>query len=347
MNTQAVRTQVSNNIMVAMSTYVNQDIMSVLERVIGEEFQKINMDVITTLPVERKDDINQRNQYLIQLFMVKKRGLAKGTMNEYLRAVKCLMLEINNKSLDQMDENDIDWYLAQYERRNSFSDGKKKEATTVNNERRFLSAFFTWMRKAKFISENPVECIPAKKVIAKPIDYYSAEEMARIRDACVTPRERAIVEVFRSTGARVGEIADIKLMQVNFDTGDILIQGEKGGRYRTIYLDEDARYYYKLYLDTRCDNCPFLFTQARSPYGKMTTCAYRSIFKAIADRAGLKCRVYPHKFRKSLGMNLKNHGVDIGTIQEVLGHASPVVTSQFYAQSTPHTLRSIRERVAV
>lgn len=346
-NMQAVRTQVANNIMVAMSMYIGQDILPVLERIIADEFQKINMDVITTLPAERKDDIMQRNQYIIQLFMVKKRDLARSTMDEYLRAVKRLITEINTKPLDQMDENDIDWYLAQYERRNVPSEGKKNEATTVNNERRFLSAFFSWMRKAKLISENPVECIPAKKVAMKPIDYYSAEEMARIRDACVTPRERAIVEVFRSTGARVGEIAGIRLAQVDLETGDIMIQSEKGGRYRTIYLDDDARHYYRLYLDTRTDDSPFLFPQSRAPFNQMSTCAYRSVFKAIAGRAGLKCRVYPHKFRKSLGMNLKNRGVDIGTIQEVLGHASPTVTSMYYAQSTPRTLRSIRERVAV
>ena len=203
------------------------------------------------------------------------------------------------------------------------------------------------MRKSKFIADNPVESTEPKKVILKPIDYYSPEEIIRIRDACRNVRERAIIEVFRSTGARVGEIAEITLEQVNLETGDIWIQGEKGGKYRTLYLDDDAKHYYRLYLDTRTDESPYMFTRTRKPYGKMTTCSYRSIMKAIGRRAGLTCRVYPHKMRKTLGMNLKNKGVDIGTIQEVLGHASPAVTSQYYAQSTPHTLRSVRERVAV
>ena len=79
----------------------------------------------------------------------------------------------------------------------------------------------------------------------------------------------------------------------------------------------------------------------------MSTEAYRSVMKTIGRRAGLRCRVYPHKMRKTLGMNLKNRGVDLGIIQEVLGHANPAVTSQYYAQSTPKTLRSVRERLAV
>lgn len=81
--------------------------------------------------------------------------------------------------------------------------------------------------------------------------------------------------------------------------------------------------------------------------GKMTTCGFRAILKTIKKRAGLTCRVYPHKSRKTLGMNLKNRGVDIGTIQEIMGHADPGVTARYYAQSNPRTLRSVRERVNV
>lgn len=347
-NTQAVKTEIINNVMVAMSYYIQQQaVLAALEQVMQQELVRVNMEEITTLPAERQDEVAERNRYLIQLFMVKRRDLSKGTLTGYLSAVKRLMVEINGKSLDQMDEMDIDWYLSQYEQRNVSSGGHKNAATTVNNERRFLSAFYTWMRKAKLIADNPVECIPAKKVALKPIDYYTPEEMARMRDACRSPRQRAILEVFRSTGARVGELVGITMDQVDLETGDIWIQGEKGGRYRIIYLDDDARYYYKRYLTARKGDSTYLIPSAHKPYGKTSTCALRNLMKGIGKRAGLKCRVYPHKMRKTLGMNLKNHGVDIGTIQEVLGHASPAVTSMYYAQSTPHTLRGVRERVSV
>lgn len=347
MSTQAVKAQIANNIVVAMSVYVERQILSVLEQVISKELVKVNMEEITTLPAERQDDISKRNQYIIQLFLIKKRDLAEGSKAGYLSAVKRLITEINTKSLDQMDETDIDWYLHQYEKRNLTTEGKPNQPSTVNNERRFLSAFFSWMRKSKLIADNPVEAVPAKKVLIKPIDYYTPEQAARIRDACKTLRERAIVEVFRSTGARVGEVAEITLDQINMDTGDIWIQGEKGGRYRTIYLDDDARYYYRLYVESRVDDSPYMFPHSRPPYGKMSTCAFRAVFRVIAKRAGLTCRVYPHKMRKTLGMNLKNRGVDIGTIQEIMGHSTPAVTSMYYAQSTPRTLRSVRERVNV
>lgn len=348
MSTQTVRTDIINHVMVAMAQYIKQQtVMAVLEQVMQQELVRVNMEEITTLPAERMDGAAERNKYLIQLFIVKKRDLAKGTMTVYLSAVKRLIIEISGKALDQMDETDIDWYLSQYERRNVSSGGCKNAATTVNNERRFLSAFYTWMRKAKLIADNPVECIPAKKVALKPIDYFTPEEMARMRDACKNPRQRAIVEVLRSTGARVGEIVGITMEQVDLETGDIWIQGEKGGRYRTIYLDDDARYYYKRYLATRKGDSGYLIPSSHRPYNKISTEAMRKVMKGIGRRAGIKCRVYPHKMRKTLGMNLKNHGVDIGTIQEVLGHASPAVTSQYYAQSTPRTLRGVRERLGI
>ena len=170
--------------------------------------------------------------------------------------------------------------------------------------------------------------------------------MEELRDGCRTARERALIEVLRSTGARVGEITEINVTDVEWQTGDILIRGEKGGRYRTIYLDESARYYLQKYISERRDSGEALFVGCRAPHNRMQSGGIRAILKTIAKRVGMKCRVYPHKMRKTLGMNLKNSGIDIGTIQEVLGHASPAVTSRYYAESTPDTLRSVRRRAA-
>ena len=347
MATQGIKSEIINNILVTMSCYIaQQTVLAALEQAIHNEFVRVNIEEITTLPSTWHNEASERNKYLIQLFIIKKRNLGRATMEGYLAAVKRLVLALNNKPLDQVSTTDIEWYLSQYERRPG-QNKERLEASTYNNERRFLSAFYTWMRKSKLIQDNPVEGTEPKKIALKPIDYYSPEDVIKMRDACRNIRERAIIEVFRSTGARVGEIATITTDQVDIKTGDVWIQGEKGGRYRTLYLDDDARHYYKAYLDSRTDDSPYMFTQSRKPHGKMTTCGYRAIIKAIGERSGLTCRVYPHKSRKTLGMNLKNRGVDIGIIQEVLGHANPAVTSQYYAQSTPKTLKTVRERLQV
>lgn len=264
---------------------------------------------------------------------------------EYMGSVRHLVLA-TGKRLDLIDTLDIDWYLAQYEQHKGVRT-EKITNRTYNNERRNLSAFFTWMRKSKIVQDNPVDNVDAKKVVMGKIDYYSREEIIELRDACKSKRDRAIIEVFRSTGARVGEIADIRLDQVNMHTGDIPIIGEKGGRARTLYLDAEARYYLAAYLDERKDNSPYLFTQTvGAKRGRMGTATYRTIMRKIGKRAKIQCRVYPHKMRKTLGMDLKQHGLDIGIIQEILGHASPAVTSMYYAQSTTESLRSVRQRLS-
>lgn len=342
---KTIKMQIKDNIIMAMLRYVEQDIIHILEEVITEEFVKVNMEEITTLPVEARSSIDEQNKYIVNLFLYKKRNLKEKTKENYLNAVKRLIVLVN-KPLTGIDGNDISYYLKYYENRNMVTSGKKNQGVTINNERRFLSAFFTWMRKEKLVTENPVETTEPRKVPLKPIDYFKKEEIAKLRDACKDARDRALIEVLRSTGARVGEIIPITLDMVDWRTGDIMICGEKGDKYRPIYLDEDARYYLNKYLETRNDNSPYLFVHARGIKDVLRSCGIRAVMKKIAKRAGVKCRVYPHKMRKTLGMNLKNSGVDIGTIQEILGHANPAVTATYYAQSTPGTLRSVRERVA-
>lgn len=339
-----VKARIVNNVLVAMAIHLTPEILCILENTIQNELVKINVQEVTTLPEVRKNDIEQKNYYIIELFKVRRSDLTKETRYNYLATMRNLITAMPHKSLDQMDEADIDWYLRQYAKHINIK-GEPIKNTTWNNARRYISAFFTWMRKTKIIRENPVESIPARKVIMGPIDYFSPQDLIRLRDACKNPRERAIVEVFRSTGARIGEIAEIKMEQVNLQTGDIWILGEKGGKYRTIYLDNDARYYVGLYLAERPEGEEYLIAKSHKPYGKISKSSLRTLFKSIANRAGITCRAYPHKMRKTLGMNLKNRGVDIGTIQEIMGHSSPAVTAQYYAQSTPDTLRYVRQKV--
>ena len=341
-NSQTAKAHLIDNVLVEMSQYISSEILQILERALAEELVKVALEEITTLPMELKDSVDEQNSYIIQLFLYKKKKLKGGTKYNYLNSVKRLITLIY-KPLNQIDEIDIYRFLDWYENHNG-NTGGKNQPVTINNERRNLCAFFNWMRKEKLIAANPVEAIEPLKVIRKPIDYFRPDEIAKLRDGCKTLRERAIVEVLRSTGARVGEVISITRDMINWETGDIMILSEKGERYRTIYLDPEARYHLHKYLNDRSDYTPQLFVHSRKPYKSLSTCGVRLILKDIAERVDITSRVYPHKMRKTLGMNLKNSGVDIGTIQEILGHAGPEVTAAYYAQSTPQTLRQVRER---
>ena len=241
-----VKTEVINNIMLQMSMYLEESMLDILQRVIEEQFVFLNMDRITTLPATVDRSTEEQNKYFLGLYKIKKRNLSPKTLEQYIRAMEAFVAVID-KPLTEVDTIDVDYYLRQYETRNVATGGKKNQASTMNNERRYLSAFFTWMRKERFITGNPVEAIEPFKEIRKPIDYFRPVQMEELREGCISVRDRAILEVFRSTGARIGEIVQINREDIDWKTGDVLICGVKGGRYRTIYLDEVARYYLRRY----------------------------------------------------------------------------------------------------
>ena len=340
-----IKSSVINNIMMQMSAYVDKDAVDVLQRVLEEQFVFLNMEKISTLPAEIDHTTEEKNRYLIGLYQVKKRNLSPKTVEQYVRAVRSLAAVIDKPYTD-MDELDIDYYLRWYAQRHSRNNKGHNQASTCNNERRYLSAFFTWLRKERFRTDNPVELTEPLKEIQKPIEYFRPAEMEELREGCCSVRDRAIVEVLRSTGARVGEVVAINTADIDWQTGDILILSEKSGRYRTLYVDEVARFHLKRYLDQRTDDNEALFVWEKAPHSRLGKTGIRAAMKEIGKREGMDCKVYPHKMRKTLGMNLKNRGANIGDIQEIMGHANPTVTSRYYAQSTPETLRDVRRRTA-
>lgn len=260
-----IKGNILNNILLAMSVYVNKAALDIMQQVVEEQLVTVNVEEISTLPAVQETPVEEQNEYFLKLFMLKKKDLAKKTLDQYIAAVRRLC-DLTHKALNQVDELDIDYYLRWYQNRNKSITGKQNQATTINNERRFLSAFFTWMRHAKFISCNPVEGVEKRREERKPIDYFRPEQLEELREGCVTLRDRAIVEVLRSTGARVGEVEQINRRDIDWHTGDILIRGEKGGKYRPIYLDETARYHLNKYLEDRKDDEEALFVHTKRPY---------------------------------------------------------------------------------
>lgn len=345
MNTQTIKSTMRDAILVTMAQYLDKAVLRILENVIEEQFIKVNMEEITTLPAEVNNSIDEQNKYVIQLFLIKKEELKEETKYNYLNAIKKLLDQID-KPLVDMTDIDIKQYLRWYEKRNVDKTGKINMPSTVNNERRYLSAFFNWMRIEKLMFDNPVESVGKKRTDKGQIDYYTQEELEKLREGCQTKRDRAMIEVLRSTGLRVGEFCSINISDVDFRTGDVWIKREKGGLNTPAFIDEAAMYYLREYLNEREDDCESLIVGKRAPYSRLKPCGVRSVLKDIARRQGMSCKVYPHKFRKTLGMTLKNKGYDLGVIQEVLGHTSPATTSKYYAESTSDTLRSIRRKAA-
>ena len=196
------------------------------------------------------DDSNERiiNTYIASMRL---EGRSEKTLKQYYDALTKLLDEIP-KNIKDIKTNDIRYHLAHYQSTHKVSNA------TVNNKRKFLSAFFVWATKEEIIDRNPmlkINSIKEKYVTKKP---FSDIELAKIRDVLKNDREKALVEFLLSTGCRVSEVAGLKVEDVNFRDGECVVCG-KGNKERTVYINNKAMNNYRiLVVDDEEDLCEIL-----------------------------------------------------------------------------------------
>ncbi len=314
--------RVRNDILVGMKMYLDSCTMAILDAVIVKAVQNVEMTETTTLPATLDDT----NQYIMNLFNTKKAPKLSPKTVAFYRSTLNEFMTLINKPLSKISQSDIEYYLL----------AKKPSNTnaSLNNLRRNLSAFFTWMRKEKIISENPCDGIEAYVIIEKPIDHMEATDMEQLKNGCTHVRDRALIEFMRSTAMRRGEVPLVKICDIDFRSGKLVIFGEKTQKYRTVFLDDVAIHYIQEYLKYRGvteNSREPLFTHLRGDKTKVLDVdgVYTSI-KDIARRAGMDRRVYPHLFRKTTATNICKRGGSEDAAGEYLGHAPRNVTGRHY-----------------
>lgn len=314
--------KLKNEILVGMRVYLDVTTMAILEAVIVKAVQNVEITEIETLPAT----VDNTNQYIMELFMTKKAPkLSPKSVEYYVNTINEFMALIN-KPLTKISESDVEYYLQAKKPQNN--------NTSLNNLRRNLSAFFTWMRKSKLISDNPCDGIEAYAIIEKPIDHMEATEVEKLKNGCVNKRDRAIIEFMRCTAMRRGEIPQVRICDIDFRAGKIIIFGQKSQKYRTVFLDSVAIHYIQEYLKERGvaeGSKEPLFTHIRGDKTQALDAEgiYATI-KTIAKRAGMDRRVYPHLFRKTTATNICKRGGSDDAAGEYLGHAPKNVTGKHY-----------------
>ena len=192
------------------------------------------------------------------------------------------------------------------------------------NERDYLSAFFEWAVKAEIMARNPVKQVEGIKLAKIPKKAYTDLECEKIRKACETPRETAVVEVLFSTACRVSEMCGI--LTSSIDDRRILICG-KGKKYGTIYLDSRAQLAVDTYIESRDDDNPYLFP-GRSEGQPITTRAVERILKEIGKRAGVS-NVHAHRFRRTAATMALRRGMPLEMVSKMLRHENLQTTMRY------------------
>ena len=336
-----MKEQLINDVLLRMQEVINREQLRVLEQVLLAVMYTVDVVRMETALSTELDD----NQYMLDTIRLnmQKRDLSSKTIEQYMRAAR-MFLDVVHKNLRNVEPTDIEYYL------NEFSRGKLKSNSpqSINNERQFLSSVFTWLRRCNFINQNPVENVAKKKVPRKPIDFLQGIEVEELRTACDQDtvkgkRERAVLEFLLSTGARVGEVPEVKITDIDFVSGSLLIYGHKDREYREVYLNDAARVHIKRHLDGRQDDSPYLFVSLKSPHMPIHESAYRDLLQDIKAKAELRRRVYPHLMRKTMASSLRQHGANLEDIADILGHANIKVTKDYYAAQAPGQLRYVHK----
>ena len=326
--------KLKNDVLVGMRLYLDAVTMTILETVIVNAMKDIEMNVVETLPAA----VDDTNKYIVELFMARKaEKLSKETVKAYMGTLK-EFVDFIRKPLNQITECDVECYLYHKRKLNNSN-------TSLNNSRRNLSAFFSWMRKVKLIINNPCDGVEPFQEIEKPIDYLEVTDFEKIKSGCKHKRDRAMLEFFRSTAMRKGEIPIVKISDINFNTGKICIFGHKTNRFRTVFLDKVALHYIKEYLFERgvpqtSDEPLFTHIRGNINEGLKGDGIYYAI-KQIAKRAGIERRVYPHVFRKTVATNMVKRGASEDAAGEYLGHTPRNVTGKHYIGKTDQYVEHI------
>ena len=299
--------------------------LSILESVLNEALYSVELvDVNPTVPAV----VDDTNSYILGLYELKRSlSLSKETVKCYMTTAKDFIHYVD-KPLPQVTTEDIEYFLS----------CKKKEGcekSTLNNQKRNLNSLFKWMKKNRFISENPIDPIPSFKEVLKPVDYMTALEFDLLKTGCKTKRDRAMIEVFRCTAMRKGEFPSVRINQIDWKTGKITIYGEKGSAYRTVMLDDITLKYLSDYVQKErklpLDSQEPLFSYCRGDKSKPLSKSgiYRAI-KHIAEQSELDKNIYPHLFRKTTGSNIIKRGGTSDDVSAYLGHKPQGVAKRHY-----------------
>ena len=231
-------------------------------------------------------------------------------------------------------------------------DGTTMKKRTQNYYLIALRAFLKFLRKRKLTSLSP-ELIELAKVPQRELDLITDLELGRLLDApegdsIASLRDRAIMELFFSTGLRVSELTSLD-RDLDLTRDEFSVRG-KGDKVRVVFLSKDAKDAIKKYVAARKDMDEPLFAQLASKSGttqgkslRLTPRSIERIVKKYAIKAGITRKVTPHVVRHSFATDLLQNGADIRSVQALLGHAN-IATTQVYTHVTDAHLKSIHQQ---
>ncbi len=264
-----------------------------------------------------------RNDEYLEMFINAKKieGCSERTLKYYRSSVQHMFSRIETPARKITTEQ-LREYLTEYQKINNC--GK----STVDNIRRNISSFFSWLEEEDHILKSPMRRIHKIKTKTKVKETISDEDIERLRDHCEVTRDIAIIDLLYSTGIRVGELVNLDIKDINFEERECIVYG-KGEKERRVYFDAKAKLHLQNYISSRKDNNPALFVTLDAPHERLKISGVEIRLRELGRKLNLT-RIHPHKFRRTMATRAIDKGMPIEQVQKLLGH-SQIDTTMHYA----------------
>ena len=303
---------------------VMQQMLPHLDNAQMQQLQKVLENTLfgceITAQIEKKD--TNDNPKLIDAFVSAKRieGCSEKTLKYYRTTIET-MVDSTDRGIRHIQTEDLRSYLTDYQSRNQSS------RVTIDNIRRILSSFFSWLEDEDYILKSPVRRIHRIKTGTNIKETYSDEALELMRDNCSELRDLAIIDMLASTGMRVGEMVLLNRSNIDFNERECIVFG-KGSKERVVYFDARTKIHLQNYLESRTDDNPALFVSLKSPHERLKIGGVEVRLREFGKQLGIN-KVHPHKFRRTLATMAIDKGMPIEQLQQLLGHRKIDTTFQY------------------
>lgn len=305
---------------------INEVVQGMLGYLNNAQLQKLQQTLQHALfdkeIVESYNVQEDTNEDLLENFLSAKRieGCSEKSLVYYRNTIQAMRDKVE-KPVREIETDDLREYLTGYQKE------KNSSRVTIDNIRRILSSFFSWLEDEDYIIKSPVRRIHRVKSATTIKETYSDENLETMRDSCTELRDLALIDILASTGMRIGELVLLNRKDINFEERECVVFG-KGSKERMVYFDARTKIHLQEYLNSRTDGNPALFVSLKAPYDRMKIGGIEARLRGIGRYLGIE-KVHPHKFRRTLATMAIDKGMPIEQLQQLLGHKRIDTTLQY------------------
>jgi len=325
-----MRDELKTEVMQRMLPYLDNMQMNHLQRMLEQVLSGYDISCSTC-----HSDYDDNND-LISKFIAAKQieGCSVKTLKYYKSTINA-MVQTLNKNIRRISTEDLRSYLLEYQEKNNSS------RVTIDNIRRILSSFFSWLEDEDYIIKSPVRRIHKVRTASNIKETYSDEDLERMRDNSESSRDLAMIDMLASTGMRVGEMVLLNRDDIDFSERECVVFG-KGSKERVVYFDARTKLHLMEYLDGRTDDNPALFVSLKAPYERISISGIEHRLRELGKRLDIP-KVHPHKFRRTMATVAIEKGMPIEQLQRLLGHQR-IDTTLMYAMVKQSSVKTAHRK---